>query len=49
MKELQHLKPAFNLDLPKYRDLRELLNGSAARYAKNNAFIIKHKKPPKYL
>lgn len=44
MKELKHLKPAFNLDLPKYRDLRELLNGSAARYAKNNAFIIKHKK-----
>mgnify|MGYP003306729705 CR=1 FL=1 len=44
MKELKHLKPAFNLDLPKYRDLRELLNGSAARYPKNNAFIIKHKK-----
>ena len=37
MKELKHLKPAFNLDLPKYRDLRELLNGSAARYPKNNA------------
>jgi len=44
MKELKHLKPAFNLDLPKYRDLRDMLNGSAARYPKNNAFIIKHKK-----
>jgi len=44
MKELKHLKPAFNLDLPDYGDLREMLNGSAKRYPKNNAFIIKHKK-----
>jgi len=44
MKELKHLKLAFNHDLPDYGDLREMMNGSAKRYPKNNAFIIKHKK-----
>ncbi len=44
MKELKQLKPVFNRDLPEYHDMREILNGSAERFAKRNAFIIKHKK-----
>lgn len=44
MKKLKQLKPCFNMDLPRYADLREMLNGSAQRYADRTAFIIKHKK-----
>ena len=44
MKKLKQLKPAFNADIPEYRDLREMLNGSAKRFPNNTAFIIKHKK-----
>ncbi|MBR5316045.1 MAG: AMP-binding protein, partial [Firmicutes bacterium] len=44
MKKLKQLKPRFNMDLPKYADLREMLNGSAERFADKAAFIIKHKK-----
>ena len=44
MKKLKQLKPKFNLDLPRYADLREMLNGSAQRYGDKTAFIIKHKK-----
>ena len=48
MKKLKQLKPRFNMDLPKYADLREMLNGSAERFADKTAFIIKHKKKPAY-
>lgn len=44
MKKLKQLKPAFNADIPEYRDLRDMLNGSAKRFPNNTAFIIKHKK-----
>ena len=44
MKKLKQLKPKFNLDLPRYADLREMINGSAQRYGDKTAFIIKHKK-----
>ena len=44
MKKLKQLKPRFNMDLPRYADLREMVNGSAQRFANKTAFIIKHKK-----
>ena len=44
MKKLTQLKPAFNPDAIEYRDLREMLNGSAKKFPNNTAFIIKHKK-----
>ena len=40
MKKLKQLKPAFNADIPEYRDLRDMLNGSAKRFPNNTAFII---------
>ena len=44
MKKLKQLKPAFNPDSIEYRDLREMLNGSAKKFPSHTAFIIKHKK-----
>ncbi len=44
MKKLTQLKPRFNKDAIDYSNFRELLNGSAQKFADNTAFIIKHKK-----